>query len=178
MSAFVSQTSSFRGPSRGLETANAAKHESDICNARSGPVEVHSSRGRRRSEARSGLGAARPHDAPGSKARASVRHQRARRFDLQAFQRPSNNRLDEALADRVIKILRSTYADFGPDFGYREAQNQEHGIDLAKETVRRLQIAVGLWIPMKLRPPKIQQPRMRRACIGQLVQIDGCEHPW
>jgi hypothetical protein len=54
----------------------------------------------------------------------------------------------------------------------------KHGIDLAKETVRRLQIAVGLWIPRKLRPPKIQQPRMRRACIGELIQIDGCEHHW
>jgi hypothetical protein len=52
------------------------------------------------------------------------------------------------------------------------------GIDLAKETVRRLQIAVGLWIPRKLRPPKIHQPRIRRACIGELVQIDGCEHHW
>jgi hypothetical protein len=54
----------------------------------------------------------------------------------------------------------------------------KHGIDLAKETVRRLQISVGLWIPRKLRPPKIHQPRVRRACIGELVQIDGCEHHW
>ena len=93
------------------------------------------------------------------------------------FNRPSNNRLDEALADRVIKILRSTYADFGPTLA-TEKLRTKHGIDLAKETVRRLQIAVGLWIPRKLRPPKIQQPRMRRACIGELIQIDGCEHHW
>jgi hypothetical protein len=32
----------------------------------------------------------------------------------QRFNRPSNNRLDDALADRVIKILRSMHADFGP----------------------------------------------------------------
>jgi len=93
------------------------------------------------------------------------------------FNRPSNNRLDEALADRVIKILRSTYADFGPTLA-SEKLRTKHGIDLAKETVRRLQIAVGLWIPRKLRPPKIQQPRLRRACLGELVQIDGCEHYW
>jgi hypothetical protein len=77
----------------------------------------------------------------------------------------------------VIKILRSTYADFGPTLA-TEKLRTKHGIDLAKETVRRLQIAVGLWIPRKLRPPKIQQPRLRRACIGELVQIDGCEHYW
>jgi len=93
------------------------------------------------------------------------------------FNRPSNNRLDDTLAEQVIKILRSTYADFGPTLA-TEKLRTKHGIDLAKETVRQLQIAVGLWIPRKLRPPKIQQPRMRRACIGELIQIDGCEHHW
>lgn len=29
-----------------------------------------------------------------------------------------------------------------------------------------------------MRPPKVQQPRMRRACLGELIQIDGCEHRW
>ena len=93
------------------------------------------------------------------------------------FNRPSNNRLDEAVADQVIKILRSHYADFGPTLA-TEKLRTKHGIDLAKETVRRLQVAVGLWIPRKLRPPRIQQPRLRRACVGELVQIDGCEHHW
>jgi hypothetical protein len=93
------------------------------------------------------------------------------------FNRRSNNRLDEALADRVLKILRSTYADFGPTLA-SEKLRTNHGIDLAKETVRRLQIAVGLWIRRKLRPPKIKQPRARRACFGELIQIDGCEHRW
>jgi hypothetical protein len=41
-----------------------------------------------------------------------------------------------------------------------------------------LQIEAGLWIPRKLRAPKIQQPRARRACLGELIQIDGCEHRW
>ena len=51
-------------------------------------------------------------------------------------------------------------------------------IVIAKETVRQLQIASGLWVPRRLRPPKIQQPRARRACLGERVQIDGCEHRW
>jgi hypothetical protein len=59
-----------------------------------------------------------------------------------------------------------------------EKLRTKHDIALAKETVRRLQIAVGLWIPRKLRPPKIHQPPLRRACLGELVQIDGCEHRW
>jgi len=93
------------------------------------------------------------------------------------FNRPSNNRLDQKVADRVIELLKSTYADFGPTLA-AEKLRAKHDIDLAKETVRRLQVAVGLWIPRKLRPPKIHQPRPRRACLGELVQIDGCEHAW
>ena len=52
---------------------------------------------------------------------------------------------------------------------------ERHQIVLAKETVRRIQIDAGLWIPRKLRPPKIQQPRTRRACVGELIQIDGSD---
>lgn len=36
----------------------------------------------------------------------------------------------------------------------------------------------GLWIPRKLRLPRVHQPRPRRACTGELIQIDGCEHRW
>lgn len=59
------------------------------------------------------------------------------------FGRPSNNRTDDDLADAVIRILRSTYADFGPTLATEKLRTQ-HGIDLAKETVRQLQIATGL----------------------------------
>jgi len=36
----------------------------------------------------------------------------------------------------------------------------------------------GLWIPRRHRAPKIQQPLYRRACVGELIQIDGCYHRW
>ena len=91
--------------------------------------------------------------------------------------RPSNNRLDPSLTERVIAILRESYADFGPTLA-AEKLRSSHQIDLAKETVRQLQIAAGLWIPRRLRPPKVQQPRARRACLGELIQIDGCDHRW
>ncbi|MGY3306991.1 hypothetical protein ACVW06_000016 [Pantoea ananatis] len=29
-----------------------------------------------------------------------------------------------------------------------------------------------------MRAPRIQQPRYRRACVGELIQIDGCDHRW
>ena len=91
--------------------------------------------------------------------------------------RPSNRRLKEDLENQVARILRDQYPDFGPTLAM-EKLAERHQIVLAKETVRRIQIAAGLWIPRKLRPPKVQQPRLRRACVGELIQIDGCEHAW
>jgi hypothetical protein len=95
MSALALLAGSFWLPFQGLETANAAKHESDICNARFRSTEVYP--------------------------------------------------------------VRSAYADFGPTLA-AEKLRTKHGIDLAKETVRQLQIAVGLWIPRKLRRRRFINP--------------------
>lgn len=91
--------------------------------------------------------------------------------------RPSNHRLPEALENQIARILRDEYPDFGPTLAM-EKLAERHQIVVAKETVRRIQIAAGLWIPRKLRASKVQQPRTRRACVGELIQIDGCEHAW
>ena len=39
-------------------------------------------------------------------------------------------------------------------------------------------IGAGLWVPRSQRPRRAHQPRHRRSCLGELVQIDGCEHAW
>lgn len=39
-------------------------------------------------------------------------------------------------------------------------------------------VKAGLWVPCKQRASTIQQPRYRRACCGELIQIDGCDHHW
>ncbi|OUL74541.1 ISNCY family transposase [Paraburkholderia hospita] len=90
---------------------------------------------------------------------------------------PGNRKLDEGLALRALTIIRERYADFGPTLAC-EKLRECHGIRLAKETVRHLMTDAGLWVPRSQRPPKIHQPRARRACFGELVQIDGCEHAW
>jgi hypothetical protein len=38
-------------------------------------------------------------------------------------------------------------------------------------------IAAGLWRDRKQRK-RIHQPRPRRECVGELVQVDGSEHWW
>ncbi|WP_375542338.1 helix-turn-helix domain-containing protein, partial [Paraburkholderia sp. CNPSo 3274] len=90
---------------------------------------------------------------------------------------PGNRKLDEGLALRALMIIRERYADFGPTLA-REKLDECHGIRLCKETVRQLMTQAGLWVPRKQRPPKVYQPRARRACFGELVQIDGSDHRW
>jgi hypothetical protein len=91
--------------------------------------------------------------------------------------KPGNNRLDAGTAARATAIIRERYADFGPTLA-RETLWECHGIGLAVETVRTLMRAAGLWIPRRERAPKVYQPRARRACLGELVQIDGSDHHW
>ncbi|MGF6605079.1 transposase [Paraburkholderia sp. GAS448] len=91
--------------------------------------------------------------------------------------RPGNRKLDEGLALRALTIIRERYADFGPTLAC-EKLRECHGLVLSKETIRHLMTDAGLWVPRSQRPPKIHQPRARRACLGELIQIDGSDHRW
>jgi transposase len=75
-----------------------------------------------------------------------------------ACNRPSNNRLDPELEQRVVSILRESYGDFGPTLA-AEKLAARHGIQVSRETVRRVQIDAGLWIPRKLRSRVSCDPR-------------------
>jgi hypothetical protein len=77
----------------------------------------------------------------------------------------------------ALNIIRARYADFGPTLAC-EKLREGHGVELSKETIRRLMIEAGLWIPRQYRSPTIYQPRNRRYCIGELIQIDGSDHAW
>jgi hypothetical protein len=39
-------------------------------------------------------------------------------------------------------------------------------------------IAEELWKPKRAKQPTTHQMRERRACFGELVQIDGSDHDW
>ncbi|WP_341868111.1 helix-turn-helix domain-containing protein [Cupriavidus lacunae] len=71
---------------------------------------------------------------------------------------PGHRQLPRVVEARVRELIRDAYADFGPALAC-EKLRERHGIDLAKETVRRIMIDAGFWVPRKLRPPKVHQPR-------------------
>jgi Winged helix-turn helix len=91
--------------------------------------------------------------------------------------RPSNNRLPEAHRDLALSLVRQRYADFGPTLA-AEKLAQLHGCTISRETLRGWMIAAGLWIERRHRLPSPHQPRRRRDCLSELVQIDGSEHAW
>src|SRR5260370_28573293 len=92
-------------------------------------------------------------------------------------EQPSNHQLPAGLADHALAIIPQRYTAFGPTLAC-EKLRECHGLTLAAETVRHLMTDAGLWIPRKQRPPKIHQARNRRACLGELIQIDGSDHRW
>ncbi|CAL8480623.1 protein of unknown function (plasmid) [Caballeronia sp. S22] len=79
--------------------------------------------------------------------------------------KPGNRKLDEGLALRALTLIRERYLDFGPTLAC-EKLRECHGLVLSKETVRHLMTDAGLWVPRKQRPPKVYQPRARRASVG------------
>jgi transposase len=91
--------------------------------------------------------------------------------------RPSNRRQPEPVREAALAAIRERYADFGPTLA-AEKLAEVHGLRLGRETVRRWMAAAGLWAPRKARRGRVHQPRHRRDCLGELVQVDGCEHAW
>ncbi|MGF6600666.1 hypothetical protein P3T23_005405 [Paraburkholderia sp. GAS448] len=81
------------------------------------------------------------------------------------------------MAERALNLIRDRYPDFGPTLAC-EKLRECHRLALSKETVRHLMTDAGLWMPRRQRPPKLYQPRARRSCLGELVQIDGSDHRW
>ena len=55
---------------------------------------------------------------------------------------------------------------------------ERDGIAVSAETVRQMQIALGLWRPKKRRHKRVFQLRERRHRFGVLIQIDGSPHAW
>ena len=91
--------------------------------------------------------------------------------------RPSNRRYDDAFRGRVVSLVREHYTDFGPTLA-REYLAERHDIRVSCETLRQMMIAAGLWKDREARRPRPYQPRYRRDCRGELVQVDGSKHWW
>jgi Winged helix-turn helix len=91
--------------------------------------------------------------------------------------KPGNHRLPAAVRTLALSLVRERYTDFGPTLA-AEKLAAHHGCTISRETLRGWMIADGLWTDRRHRLPSPHQPRRRRECLGELVQIDGSEHAW
>jgi hypothetical protein len=89
--------------------------------------------------------------------------------------RPSNRRIDPAVRQQVLDTYRQRFGDFGPTFACEKLA--ELDLVVSPDTLRRWLIAEGLWQQRRQREPH-RSRRPRRACFGELVQIDASVHAW
>ena len=90
--------------------------------------------------------------------------------------RPPNNRRPSSQRAHILALVREKYPDFGPTLA-AEMLAARDGVTVSREALRAWMTEAGLWVPRKQRRT-LHQPRRRRECVGELVQIDGSEHRW
>lgn len=91
--------------------------------------------------------------------------------------RTPHNRLSAGTRDRIAGLLRDTYPDFGSTLA-AEMLAERDGISVSRETVRSIQMSLGLHRSKKRRAKRVFRLRDRRPRLGELVQIDGSPHDW
>ena len=91
--------------------------------------------------------------------------------------RKSNNCLAEEVKKKALDLLKTKYKGFGPTLAHEKLVEKDK-LKISDESVRNLMIAEDLWKARKLKKIVTHQLRERRACFGELVQIDGSPHDW
>lgn len=87
-----------------------------------------------------------------------------------------NNKIHNAKRAFALALIKESYADFGPTLA-AEMLAEHHGFKVSRETLRKWMVDDGIWLSRKQRRA-IHQPRSRRECFGELIQIDGSDHRW
>ena len=91
--------------------------------------------------------------------------------------KPSHHQLDGETERRVIDLLKGRYADFGPTLAHEKIVELE-GMEISLGSVRKIMIEEGIWKAKRVRKEEVHPMRERRACYGELEQMDGTDHDW
>ena len=91
--------------------------------------------------------------------------------------REGNRAIPESKKEEIISLINKNYSDFGPTLA-SEKLMMLHGISFSDETIRKIMTEENLWLPKKKKIKDIHPYRDRRACLGELVQLDGSPHAW
>jgi len=77
----------------------------------------------------------------------------------------------------VLMLRRGKYDGFN-DQHFTAKLVEVEGIEVTRETVRRILRSAGVGSPRKRRPPKHRQRPERKAHAGQMILWDGSDHDW
>ncbi len=90
--------------------------------------------------------------------------------------RPSNRSISDAIRRKVLALFKTAYHDFGPTLASEKLFERDK-IKINDETLRLWLREEGIpYRERKKRPHR--QWRERKACFGQMVQMDGSHHAW
>jgi Helix-turn-helix domain len=89
--------------------------------------------------------------------------------------KPSNHRFEATFRRKVLAAYRQQFVGFGPTFACEKLLDLE--LAVSPDTLRRWLIAEGLWQRQRRRESH-RSRRPRRACYGELVQMDASIHDW
>ena len=91
--------------------------------------------------------------------------------------RPSKRRIDDSVQDKVLALSKEVYWDFN-DTHFTEKLRECEGLEVSRETVRKLRRESGMGPKRRRRGPKHRKRRERKAQEGWMVLWDGSPHPW
>jgi len=90
----------------------------------------------------------------------------------------SNHSVPESKRKEIIKIIKTSYPDFGPTLAC-EKLTELHNISLSAQTIRTLMVDNDLWKVKPMASKKFPHVwRARKDCLGQMQQYDGSYHNW
>jgi transposase len=91
--------------------------------------------------------------------------------------RPSPRGLSQDLRVRILELSDTVYVKFN-DSHFTEKLQEVEGIEVSRETVRRLRRSEGIKPKRKRRPKKHYRRRPRKTQEGLMVLWDGSPHAW
>ena len=90
--------------------------------------------------------------------------------------RPANA-TPETIATGIVHLARARYAGVNHTH-MSELLREREGIDIGRDTLRKILTDAGVNSPRQRRPPKHRIRRQRMPREGMLLQIDGSYHRW
>jgi len=91
--------------------------------------------------------------------------------------KPSHHQLERGIERAVIDLLKGRYKDFGPTLAHEKIVELEE-IKMSLGSVRKIMIEEGIWKAKRAQKLEAHPLRERRACYGELEQMDGTDHDW